>query len=1098
MNRCSSILVQPSCNRLRPLHTLKKTALTLLTCMSLLFFCTQSQAFASDDEYAISDNSYDLAQYVATAKAQQAKHITIGVDFTTLGNVNFDWKINLIEGYKKTGIPFLDEPRRSILGKLDTGTQEIHFSHPDEVTLKNVTIASQARLVVESGSHVIFEDVIFENKPIIKGVVEFRNCTFEAGAVVFEGGDATYTNGTAIPSEEGNKGGAHLPLSMLLSKTHAEGAIEQSVNIESVVTLNGSNKDRAQLNVVTPENMLGLSASIQDKKLVISGTPNASGELNIIVRASAEAGDGHEADTPVEQHFILKIYPKVSLELKGELPATARYERLYQRALKLMVKIGDAEPVDAYTYWTTDPDGRSTPKPQVITTPELPEDAQAYWLYDGVAVSSNLPTASGVFKVKVRMQLKGQTVESNEVEFRIWEGNETLKQQLDTFWTQQGKPARWLAEPYSIQIADNVVIPRELKVLMGSDCHNSEEAKKESDAAKEKEKEAAGLTPASYLFKNSVSHFYTDALFTHKGLSQNNLLDQKTHQDTQMSSLFKRISERLTSSYKNIDGITMASGGGSSGGISGGGGVGGSGSCQYLELGKSETGAYATDSIIIPEGTDVEFLNVKVKSSIKIIVQKGGKLTLNDSAVHGLIEVEAGGTLSGKYSSSTNGKIIFKDGSRMENLEIKSLTNHIREDDKTKPTPESVVEIQGHVTAAGANKFLGDSGAPGKDQSQTAVKLTEGSKLTIEKGATVEALGGNSEPYSKGGGHAVEMAEGSTIDGKGTLIAKGGSGYEALGGGGVIGNGTIANAKATITGGDGKSIIGHESPGGFGINGAITVDRTTKLSISGGAGVDKTRQPVDPTPAFNAEFPDPHPQEAVKLRVRHVDAISADAVTGASLKDEPDLKTLEYNVGDVIPLSAIVKPIDGYKLVKIRLHDHRHGGKPHAAQPASATTAPANSGSAELNGTFIPASFGMSVRDSLLIATNPDPAPVAGPQPKELSSSVNTFGVVMDPPETLTLDINDMVVELFYEKQETNSKGSVSESNTAYLYTQADNALRKRETTATEKEEETGASLIKRYLPKTGQERSAVIAIIGAAAISLVAGMLLYRRRSRS
>lgn len=1095
MNRCSSILAQPSYNKLKPLCALKKVALSILACTLVLICCIQNQAFASSVDHAISDNSFSLEKYLGEAREKQANHITIGADLTSLGSANFDWKVNLVEGYR-TGFGPFSGPRKAELGRVTSGTQEIHFSHPDKLTFKNFTIASVATLVVEPNSHVIFEDVTFKNKPLIKGFAEFRNCKFEAGAVEFAGGDATYTDGTVTPTEEGNKGGAHLPLSIVLSSTHAEGVIDNALNAEANITLEGSNKDRAKLEAVTPDNMLGLSASIVDKKLVINGTPTADGELDLVVRASAEADGDHEADDPVEKHFTVKIYPKVSLELEGELPATARYEKLYQRALKLKIKVGDKEPVDAYTFWTTDPDAKNSAKPEVISTPALPGDAKAYWLYDGVTVTSNLPAASGVFQIKVRMQIKGQTVESNSIEFRIWEGNESLKQQLDSFWIKQGKPARWLAEPYSIEVAGDAVIPNELKVLMGSDCHNSEKAKEESDAEKEKEKQNGGTTPASFLFGKTTSDSLSAPAFARTELTNNKLTAVKdSSKSSYTSKLFKRISERLTSSYKNIDGITMASGGGSSGGsISGGGGVGGSGSCQYLVVGKSENGAYATDSIIIPAGTNVEFLNVKVRSSVKIVVQKGGKLTLNDSAIQGLIEVEEGGTLSGKYSSSSDGKIIFKDGSKMDNLELKSFTNHIREDDKTRPISDCMIEIHGNVTATGANKFLGDTGAPGA-KSQTAVKLTEGSKLTIEKGATLEALGGESWPYSKGGGDAIEMAEGSTIDGKGTLIAKGGSGYEAPGGGGVIGSGTIATAKATITGGNGKSLIGHEAPGGFGIDGTITVDRTTNLTVKGGEGVDEKKQPVDPTPAFNPEHPNPQPVQAVKLRVRHVDAASVDSVTGASLKGQTDLKTLDYNVGDVIPLNAIAKPIEGYKLVKIRLHDHRHSGA-SATHAALNSSAPASTVAAESINGLVPVSFR---NVSSLVAANSntganDAAPT-GPQPAApTGDSINIFGMVMDLPETLTLDINDMVVELFYEKEDS---ATTDANNAAWLYTQAENAIRERE--AAEKNEEKPAiTLVKRYLPKTGQEASVVAAIVVAAGVSLAVGSLLYKKRSRS
>lgn len=56
---------------------------------------------------------------------------------------------------------------------------------------------------------------------------------------------------------------------------------------------------------------------------------------------------------------------------------------------------------------------------------------------------------------------------------------------------------------------------------------------------------------------------------------------------------------------------------------------------------------------------------MKIYSSVKIVVEKGGKLTLDDSVAYGAVEVN-GGTLSAKNSSSFVNQITLNDGSALE------------------------------------------------------------------------------------------------------------------------------------------------------------------------------------------------------------------------------------------------------------------------------------------------------------------------------------------------------------------------------------------------------------------------------------------------
>ena len=92
----------------------------------------------------------------------------------------------------------------------------------------------------------------------------------------------------------------------------------------------------------------------------------------------------------------------------------------------------------------------------------------------------------------------------------------------------------------------------------------------------------------------------------------------------------------------------------------------------YGELGYavSET-ENPTQTLIIPNGCDLTLVNMKVFSSVRIIVQEGGRLCLRDSSMHGVIEVMNGGRVSVNYDNygrsfltgaSVNGQLDFKCG----------------------------------------------------------------------------------------------------------------------------------------------------------------------------------------------------------------------------------------------------------------------------------------------------------------------------------------------------------------------------------------------------------------------------------------------------
>lgn len=54
-------------------------------------------------------------------------------------------------------------------------------------------------------------------------------------------------------------------------------------------------------------------------------------------------------------------------------------------------------------------------------------------------------------------------------------------------------------------------------------------------------------------------------------------------------------------------------------------------------------------TLYIPNGCNLTFVNMKILSSVHIIVEDGGTLNLMDSTVQGIIDVQSGGTFSMNY-----------------------------------------------------------------------------------------------------------------------------------------------------------------------------------------------------------------------------------------------------------------------------------------------------------------------------------------------------------------------------------------------------------------------------------------------------------------
>lgn len=234
-------------------------------------------------------------------------------------------------------------------------------------------------------------------------------------------------------------------------------------------------------------------------------------------------------------------------------------------------------------------------------------------------------------------------------------------------------------------------------------------------------------------------------------------------------------------------------------------------------------------TLYIPDGCNLTLTNMEVLSSVRIVIEKGGKLTLSDSVVQGIIEVKEGGTFSMNYDaysgtfttgSSVCGQIRMEDGAILENAAIYSHTNYLANGNTAdRSNANAVVLANGNVTVKGQVFVEGDS-AGSEGIGQTALRVQNGT-LTLEDGATLVTYGGDGTVnlYSEGG-HAVEL-ENATITGKGKLVAIGGYVLWGDGGTAVTGNGTISTEEAFLQGA--TAYTSNKAVPGKAVNGEIKI-----------------------------------------------------------------------------------------------------------------------------------------------------------------------------------------------------------------------------------------------------------------------------------
>ena len=248
-------------------------------------------------------------------------------------------------------------------------------------------------------------------------------------------------------------------------------------------------------------------------------------------------------------------------------------------------------------------------------------------------------------------------------------------------------------------------------------------------------------------------------------------------------------------------------------------------------------------TLYIPSGCNLTLTNMKILSSVRIVVENGGKLTLSDSTVQGIIDVQSGGTFSMNYDAyskkfttgaSLCGQLRLEDGAILENAAIYSHTNYLANGDLTdRSNDDAVVAVTGNVTLKGQVFISGDeAGSTGKGQ--TALQVKNGT-LNLEAGATLATYGGggNTTLYSNGG-EAIQLENG-TITGDGKVIAIGGSVTFGPGGNAVSGNGAIHTSEVFLQGA--TSYTAKNAAPGKALEGDITLT-SAKRHVADGTQVE--------------------------------------------------------------------------------------------------------------------------------------------------------------------------------------------------------------------------------------------------------------------
>lgn len=238
----------------------------------------------------------------------------------------------------------------------------------------------------------------------------------------------------------------------------------------------------------------------------------------------------------------------------------------------------------------------------------------------------------------------------------------------------------------------------------------------------------------------------------------------------------------------------------------------------YGIIGKGEKGNFATETLTVPAGCAVTIHNMKIYSSVRIVVEQGGMLTLDDSVAYGPVDVN-GGTLSARNSASFVNRVSLHDGSVLKDAEIVSHAYFLTDGNSSVQAPLSPVLVDGTVTFAGVNSIKGEDSVAGAD-GQTGL-VVQGGTVVVPEGSELTVQGGKVLLGPDDGGAGMLLLDDAKVEGAGKLNAFGGSAAQGITGHGVAGSGTIdvgefvsSGTAPGVTLVDGSNAAGNDNGNG--------------------------------------------------------------------------------------------------------------------------------------------------------------------------------------------------------------------------------------------------------------------------------------------
>lgn len=316
----------------------------------------------------------------------------------------------------------------------------------------------------------------------------------------------------------------------------------------------------------------------------------------------------------------------------------------------------------------------------------------------------------------------------------------------------------------------------------------------------------------------------------------------------------------------------------------------------YGKLGYALGGGEPVQTLLIPAGCDLTLVNMDVLSSVRIVVESGGRLRLRDSVVQGVIEVEDGGAFSMNYDdyhkkflsgASINGQLRLKDGAVLEHAAIYSNTNFIADGTIARRNVQPVVAVQGNVTVQGQVFIRGDEAPSGTDPQtgisyagQSGLSVTGGT-LELEEGSLLAVYAGGTLATTSVGGVAIRLEQGS-IAGTGTLLAVGGDGTFGSGGHAVDGAGRIDTGTAYLLGGSSAFPKDAGITGGKGAVDAVAA--LGAVTVPGKTYVRDHEKPQIPRWSGASTVPGP---ELVRALIAYAEAQAPTPETGLPEENAP-------------------------------------------------------------------------------------------------------------------------------------------------------------------------------------------------------------------